>query len=193
MILACKQAAFIQNSSYVGDGSGPDIVTIGQNPYQPNLGLSKNIVLNSRSRGQFVDEILYSRLYSADLPIAGPILRGLCPKVVGCECLTGELSGIYGTHFINVILPKIEVGLLDLVLRAQKKLARNQSAESSPNKSVLKNPISQDWGVSGPNLYQELSRDVISNQTGDSINPSLMLSFDSKLESAAQECQGKLY
>ena len=30
VILACKQAAFIQNPMYEGDGSGPDIVTIGE-------------------------------------------------------------------------------------------------------------------------------------------------------------------
>lgn len=46
-LLAVKQAAFIKNPDYEGDGSGPDIVTIGHNPFVPNLGLASHVVLNS--------------------------------------------------------------------------------------------------------------------------------------------------
>jgi hypothetical protein len=46
-LLAVKQAAFIRNPEYDGDGSGPDIVTIGHNPFVPNLGLASHVVLNS--------------------------------------------------------------------------------------------------------------------------------------------------
>ena len=42
-----KQAAFIRNPEYVGDGSGPDIITIGHNPFVPNLGVAAHVVLNS--------------------------------------------------------------------------------------------------------------------------------------------------
>jgi hypothetical protein len=46
-LLAVKQAAFIRNPDYDGDGSGPDIVTIGHNPFVPNMGLASHVVLNS--------------------------------------------------------------------------------------------------------------------------------------------------
>ena len=46
-LLAVKQAAFIRNPDYEGESSGPDIVTIGHNPYVPNLGVSAHVVLNS--------------------------------------------------------------------------------------------------------------------------------------------------
>ena len=41
VLLATKQAAFIQNPAYSSVGSGPDIVTIGHNPYAPNMGLCR--------------------------------------------------------------------------------------------------------------------------------------------------------
>ena len=47
LLLAIKQAAFIRNPDYNGSGSGPDIVTIGHNPFPSNLGLASHIVLNS--------------------------------------------------------------------------------------------------------------------------------------------------
>jgi hypothetical protein len=48
-LLAVKQAAFIRNPDYDGDGSGPDIVTVGHNPFVPNLGVAAHVVLNSVS------------------------------------------------------------------------------------------------------------------------------------------------
>ena len=48
-LLAVKQAAFIRNPDYPGESSGPEIVTIGHNPFQPNLGLASHVVLNSVS------------------------------------------------------------------------------------------------------------------------------------------------
>ena len=32
-----RQAAFIQNPDYPGDTAGPEIVTLGHNPYRPNV------------------------------------------------------------------------------------------------------------------------------------------------------------
>ena len=46
LLLAVKQAAFIQNPKFKFDGSGPDIITLGHNPYQPNVGLAHHVVLN---------------------------------------------------------------------------------------------------------------------------------------------------
>jgi len=39
ILLACKQAAFIQNPAYDGPESGPDIVSLGHNPFTPNMVL----------------------------------------------------------------------------------------------------------------------------------------------------------
>jgi hypothetical protein len=47
ILLAVKQAAFIRNPDYAGETSGPDIVTIGHNPFVPNLGVASHVVLNS--------------------------------------------------------------------------------------------------------------------------------------------------
>jgi len=60
-ILGTKQAAFIQNPDYIGDGSGPDIVSIGHNSYSPNLGLVNHIVIPG-TRGAFLDEIVFEQL-----------------------------------------------------------------------------------------------------------------------------------
>jgi len=42
VLLSTKQAAFICNPDYVYPGTGPEIVTVGHNPYQPNVGLTSN-------------------------------------------------------------------------------------------------------------------------------------------------------
>ena len=77
-LLATKQAVFIQNPEYIGGGSGPDVVTIGHNPFAPNLGyVVENIVLPSHTRAMFVDEVLYDRLYAADFHFATHILRSI--------------------------------------------------------------------------------------------------------------------
>jgi hypothetical protein len=54
LLLAIKQAAFIQNPDYNGSGSGPDIVTIGHNPFPSNLGLASHIVLNFVTKRAYV-------------------------------------------------------------------------------------------------------------------------------------------
>lgn len=47
ILLSAKQAAFIRNPDYEFEGAGPEIVTIGHNPYEPNLGLAYHIVLHN--------------------------------------------------------------------------------------------------------------------------------------------------
>lgn len=107
-LLSAKQAVFIQNPAYtatttlatsftglvsrlfgnknkgdihcggIGRGSGPDIVTLGHNPYSPNLGsVVSNIVLPSHTRSIFVDEVLYERLHGAELVFSAHILRSI--------------------------------------------------------------------------------------------------------------------
>ena len=57
-LLSVKQAAFIQNTFMGEAGAGPDIITIGHNPYQLPLPDCANITLPSM-RGKFVDELMY--------------------------------------------------------------------------------------------------------------------------------------
>lgn len=82
VLLSAKQAAFIRNPDYPGETSGPEIVTMGHNPYQPNVGLGHHIVLtdadpSKRSRRKFVDEYLYERLFLASKPFTAAILKAL--------------------------------------------------------------------------------------------------------------------
>jgi uncharacterized membrane protein len=106
ILLATKQAAFIRNPDYAYEGNGPEIVTIGHNPFQPNLGLARHVVLHNgfhrtsvetsnhvsaksqhsttppamviaQNRNKFVDEYLYDRLFLAKKPFTVSILRAL--------------------------------------------------------------------------------------------------------------------
>jgi len=56
ILLAVKQAAFIRNPAYIGPSSGPEIVTIGHNPFQPNLGQASHVVLNSVTSSGVVEQ-----------------------------------------------------------------------------------------------------------------------------------------
>lgn len=82
VLLAVKQAAFIQNPAYYGGaGSGVDIVTIGHNPFAPSMGKTcHNVYLPSSSRRAFVDEYIYERLFLATKPFTGGILQSLSKK-----------------------------------------------------------------------------------------------------------------
>jgi hypothetical protein len=81
VLLSIKQAAFIHNPDYVGKGSGPDIITIGHNPYKPNLGsVSVNITLPSSSRRKFIDEYLFEHISIESSVKAQIILKGISLK-----------------------------------------------------------------------------------------------------------------
>jgi hypothetical protein len=94
VLLSCKQAAFIQNPHYrirrsaffdlsvlaSNTGKGPDIFTIGHNPFVPNLELCHTVTLRSDTRDQFLDEVLYEKLYFKSKPLTGPLLRDLSQK-----------------------------------------------------------------------------------------------------------------
>lgn len=72
----CSKASHIDST--LGIGHGPEFVTIGHNPYSPDLGDSAtHIVLPSNTRKKFVDEYLYERLFLAVKPFPGAILRRL--------------------------------------------------------------------------------------------------------------------
>jgi len=105
-LLAVKQAVFIENPAYTGLGSGPDVVSIGHNPFVPNFRLQTHIVLKSDNRRKFVDEYLYERLYNASKPFAGAILRQLASAYA--EAMRGQRTWDdipYGSQHIN---PNVE-------------------------------------------------------------------------------------
>jgi len=105
-LLAVKQAVFIENPAYTGLGSGPDVVSIGHNPFVPNFRLQTHIVLKSDNRRKFVDEYLYERLYNASKPFAGAILRQLATAY--SEAMKGQRNWDdipYGSQHIN---PNVE-------------------------------------------------------------------------------------
>lgn len=111
MILAAKQAAFIQNPAHVGAGSGPDFITLGHNPFEPNLGLCHNVVLDSKTRRKFIDEFVYERLHLASNPFTGSLLRAVqrayVEQVEDAEYQNAADAPPYGAHHIN---PDIEHG-----------------------------------------------------------------------------------
>jgi hypothetical protein len=51
ILLAIKQATFIRNPQYTNAGSGPDIVSVGHNPFEPSLGLASYLVLGRSPYG----------------------------------------------------------------------------------------------------------------------------------------------
>ena len=97
VLLAAKQAAFIRNPEYPGASSGPEFVTVGHNPFKPNLGLANHAVISNtvmkvhtdgngkvlskvvqdQTRRKFMDEYLYERLFLAQKPFTKAILRSL--------------------------------------------------------------------------------------------------------------------
>lgn len=101
-LLAVKQAVFIENPAYTLAGSGPDVVSIGHNPYVPNFRLQNHIVLKSDNRRKFVDEYLYERLYNASKPFAGAILRQLSQAYLAANRGERTWDDIpYGAQHIN--------------------------------------------------------------------------------------------
>lgn len=100
ILLAVKQAAFIQNPSYNGGaGSGVDIVTIGHNPFSPSMGkTTANIYLPSAHRQKFVDEYIYERLFLATKPFSGGILQSLSRKYK----TRGEIIGRMASRAIEL-------------------------------------------------------------------------------------------
>lgn len=105
-LLAVKQAVFIENPAYTGLGSGPDVVSIGHNPFVPNFRLQTHIVLKSNNRRKFVDEYIYERLYNASKPFAGAILRQLAQSYTDANRGKKDWNEVpYGAQHIN---PNVE-------------------------------------------------------------------------------------
>lgn len=163
-LLAVKQAAFIQNPSYDENGSGPDIITIGHNPYQPVMGLCHNVVLRS-ARKKFVDEYIYERLYLAAKPFTGSILRNLgnaYARVVQGKATRKQIDELpYGVQHIDPTV-RASNAFCDFVLNAQE---------------------------SGMLTKKKLEGGVTEKQVDKSCDPAVRTAFAGRLDGAAQSVQ----
>ena len=163
-LLAVKQAAFIQNPAYDENGSGPDIITIGHNPYQPVMGLAHNVVLPS-NRKKFVDEYIYERLYLASKPFTGSILRNLSTlytRVIQGKASAEEAEGLpYGAQHIDPTV-RASSAFCDFVLNAQE---------------------------SGMLTKKKMEGGVTEKQVDKSCDPAVRTAFAGRLDGAAQAVQ----
>ena len=94
VLLAAKQAAFIRNPDYPGESSGPEFVTVGHNPFQPNMGLAHHIVLGQNrnvGRKKFLDEFIFERLCQAAKPFSSSILRSLSRQIAVIDYKKSQL------------------------------------------------------------------------------------------------------
>jgi len=139
---------------YRGSSSGPDIITIGHNPFVPDdLGVAKSICLSFNTegggsrRGAFIDEVLYDRLCEDTVPMSGFVLRQHSPKLSGCRYGEGILKDIYGSHHIDANLFRMTKSTsINKVLDVQKmiKLKRRKSvAVRLSNKTKSNEPYAR--------------------------------------------------
>jgi len=162
VLLAVKQAVFIENPAYSGMGAGPDVITVGHNPYVPNLGLARHVVLKSDNRRKFVDEYLYERLYLAAKPFTGAILRQLSNAYSAAVKGRAEWADIpYGAQHIN---PNVEHGdmFTDFVLNAKE---------------------------AGMLTMKQLKAGVSSKTQSKSFDPAVRTAFAGRLDRQAQRVQ----
>lgn len=107
ILLSIKQAVFIRNPAYARDGSGPDIISVGHNPFIPNLGVAQYVTIgqeNNRStRRQFLDEYLFDKLFQSPKPDGSAMLhyiRDLYENIT-TSLLTGGGDGLSATFGIS--------------------------------------------------------------------------------------------
>ena len=136
LLLSIKQAAFIRNPDYLGEGSGPDIFTLGHNPYKPDLGLCHSIALPSSTRRKFVDELLFENApsgRSAEHSVAD-IARQISHQVK-----LGTYSGEkpLGSHLLLVSDAGEEVSTVETLSETASKDVSNNPAVRSAFSSKL--------------------------------------------------------
>ena len=183
LLLSCKQAAFIQNPAYHGfdSGFGPEIVTIGHNPYQPSMGLCHDIVLSSKGRGDFVDQVIYSRLFEAAVPFTGAILKQL----------SNQFGVIKKAYVESKRISMIEHTPMKktAVLYGAQFIDLHQSEETDDKlfEQFLKNLkhtlMSQSFKTQNKDPNEKPSKAIPSD------NPSIRAAFCSKLDSLTQKIQ----
>lgn len=175
LLLAVKQGVFIQNPAYVRDGTGPDVITIGHNPYAPNLGLCRNIVLKSDNRRQFVDEYLYDRLYLAAKPFTKAVLTQLSQAYSAAKLGKNAWKNLpYGVQHIN---PFVEGGELftEFVFNTKEAgmLTAKQIAAGAAN-------ASEAGGVAGKGTAKGDSK---------SCDPAVRTAFNGRLDRQAKQVE----
>ena len=234
-LLACKQAAFIQNPHYSADASGihnswshmlhgtwsavmvwimqrseqdtvgsskytqrtvgtglaAEFLTLGHNPYIPDLGdTATHIVLPSyATRRKFVDEFLYERLFLATKPFPGAILRRLSadhdlPSSLGLSGPSATISSTkqrsvlpYGSHHIDPVLGKGDLLFPTFVMNFKEILCKKYRTLKKEKEKYSKSP------VLAKNESSEYSSSVPSN------NPGVRVAFTHKLDGDAQTIQ----
>jgi hypothetical protein len=220
ILLAVKQAAFIRNPDYSGSSSGPEIVTIGHNPFQPNMGLSHNIVLknrtNSTSRKLFFEEYLYKKLYLTSKPFTSTILRSLSQGYNNVEELilnnkqwvNDYMNMPYGIHHINPNYKNLNRSkplLMDLysTFKAQLSQDKNNKTDDTikqKKQNVSIKPFSDSTtlcnsDISSPTITSDDTSIESNNKPIISLSndPAVRMAFTSKLDSITrniQESQG---
>ena len=131
IILATKQAAFIRNPAYSAfDGSAPEIVTVGHNPFIPSFQGS-HIIINNKRR-KFLEEVLFEKLHQDAHPFTLGILKGIA------EELEGEDLHHKSVHYIRDPLDETNHSLLGSALSSQHliKLQASRIRSSSINSST---------------------------------------------------------
>jgi len=156
-LLAVKQAAFIRNPEYELDGSGPDIITIGHNPYVPNIGLASHVVLNSvtsnavttpkessiRRTASHVSRVLAGRQGFVDLDVTVRKLDGATLRTTTTEWKRHRFLDMYLYNrlfmsekpFTTAILRSLRFSLefeAERMRIAQHKALRRSSIQSVP-------------------------------------------------------------
>jgi hypothetical protein len=110
LILACKQAAFIQNPAYdltPNSGNAPEIVSVGHNPFKPN-GLVAHVQLPSDSRRRFVDEVVYESLHQVQSELHNVFKQlPFGAHFIPPEDRTSALAGQPAAQFIGVVSKRI--------------------------------------------------------------------------------------
>lgn len=149
-LLSLKQAAFITNPDYPDSpsaeansflwpnlsGSGPEIVTVGHNPYTASLGLaSHQICIESRlKRRPFMEEYLFERLHLAAKPFTAILLKSLREQHLlnqqnrdAAREWRGQKKLPYGVHHIGPHSDRGGSLLLQFMQQAKEQMNRRKS------------------------------------------------------------------
>jgi hypothetical protein len=211
LLLAIKQAAFIRNPDYKCDGSGPDIVSVGHNPFAPNLGVSNHIVLHDGghyqvtaqsvnnlsvrgtekevlsiqpwNRRKFVGEYLYDRLFLAKKPFTVSILRSLRQSME---------SGAWMVRNRSVNNPLAMRRRRHTVTLPDEPLPYGVhyidpailTKSNCVESTVFADFISNNWEMLKKNVHKESGNTIVKSD-----DPNVRLAFSSKLDSQTRHIQ----
>jgi hypothetical protein len=211
-LLALKQAAFITNCNYPNTrgGSGPDMVTVGHNPFTSSLGLASQIFIGSKlKRRQFMEEYLYERLHLATRPFTAVLLKNLRAQYIlnkhneqghrrwrgqkklphGCHLIPPESNAEKGSLFMQFIQQSLDQ------LNRRKKKVRGKVEEK---KTSYFDSISQFFGGSKSTSSKDkknepsLKQLMAMKDPPPSNDPSSREAFTLRFDETAQRLQDRL-